>query len=69
MRYTVVNADGTYAGRVCDTEEAAFELASQQPGRRIYVLSQTNETTISNGILRTWENESGEITSIGDWEP
>ena len=69
MMYAVIGMNGNYIGHPCITEDEAFELASQQPGRRIYVLSQTNETTISNGILRTWEDESGEVTGIGDWEP
>lgn len=34
--YTVVKADGAYAGRPCLTAEEAYELASQHPGSKIF---------------------------------
>ena len=60
MMYAVINSDGTYAGRPCDTDEAAFELASQQPGRRVYVLETDISSSISNSLLETFESESTE---------
>ena len=35
--YTVVKADGTYAGRPCLTAEEAYDLGSQHPGSEIFV--------------------------------
>jgi hypothetical protein len=35
--YTVVKADGTYAGVPCLTAEEAYELASQHPGSEIFI--------------------------------
>lgn len=36
LLYTVVKADGTYAGRPCLTAEEAYDLASQHPGSKIF---------------------------------
>lgn len=73
MMYAVINSDGTYAGRPCDTNEAAFELASQQSGRRVYVLETDVSSSISNSLLETFENESAEEVEemkidLSDWE-
>lgn len=35
--YTVVKADGTYAGRPCLTAEEAYELGAQHPGSKIFI--------------------------------
>lgn len=37
LLYTVVKADGTYAGCPCYTAEEAYELASQHPGSKIFI--------------------------------
>ncbi len=35
--YTVVKADGTYAGVPCLTTEEAYELGAQHPGSKIFI--------------------------------
>ena len=55
MMYAVIKKDGTFAGRCCETIEAARELACQESGRRVYALIEDNDTTIINSVLESSE--------------
>ena len=55
MRYVVVKRDGTFAGCCCETIEAARELACQESGRRVYVLTEDRDTETINSVLESFE--------------
>ena len=52
VKYAVINADGTYAGVPCTSEEEARELANQKDGRVIVELRALTE-----GVLDTLKNK------------
>jgi transposase len=56
MMYAVVKRDGTFAGRCCETIEAARELACQESGRRVYALTENRDTETINSVLESFES-------------
>lgn len=40
-KYVVINPDGSYAGRLCHSIYEAWDLAAQQPGRVVGVITET----------------------------
>ena len=55
MMYAVIKRDGTFVGRCCETIEAARELACQESGRRVYVLTENRDTETINSVLESFE--------------
>lgn len=55
MMYAIVKKDGTFAGRCCETIEAARELACQESGRRVYALIENEDSAIINSVLESFE--------------
>ncbi len=55
MMYVVINRDGTFAGRCCETIDAARELACQESGRRVYILTESRDTETINSVLESFE--------------
>lgn len=69
MMYAVIKRDGTFAGRPCDTIEAARELACQESGRRVYALTENRDTETINSVLESFEKvEKGIECPTYDYE-
>lgn len=53
--YAVIEKDGTFAGKCCETIDEAGELACQKSGRRVYALIEDRDTEIINSVIDSFE--------------
>ena len=68
MMYAVVKRDGTFAGHCCGTIEAARELACQESGRRVYMLTENRDTETINSVLESFEKVETETVECPTME-